>query len=381
MSQTSKTDQRIAKSESITGDIKQSKELFRILFYRSPIGTYIIQNGHFQLVNRQLAYILGYEEDELIGKSSLSFVLAEDRDAVRENAIRMLKGGYSLGYEFRIINKQAKIKWVLETVVPIYYRRKRATLGSLIDVTERKQMEERLQQITAEMQRSNTELEQFAYVISHDLQEPLRMVSSYTQLLAKRYSNKLDDDADEFISYAVNGAKRMQTLLHDLLEYSRVGTRGKPFSPVNCEHVVEQAMANLKIAIKECSASVSYDTLPTVIGDEGQLVRLFQNLIGNALKFRQDEAPQVQITAQRRNNIVTFSIKDNGIGIDPQHSQSIFEIFRRLHTREEYPGTGMGLAICKKIVERHGGHISVQSQPGQGSTFYFSVDTAGGESA
>jgi PAS domain S-box-containing protein len=381
MSQTSKTHQRIAKSEAITGDIKQSKELFRILFYRSPIGTYIIQNGHFQLVNRQLAYILGYEEDELIGKSSLSFVLAEDRDAVRENAVRMLKGGCSLGYEFRIINKQAKIKWVMETVVPIYYRRKRATLGSLIDVTERKQMEERLQQITSEMQRSNTELEQFAYVISHDLQEPLRMVSSYTQLLAKRYSSKLDADADEFISYAVNGAKRMQTLLHDLLEYSRVGTRGKPFSPVNCEHVVEQAMANLKIAIKECSASVSYDTLPTVIGDEGQLVRLFQNLIGNALKFRQDEAPQVQITAQRRNNIVTFSIKDNGIGIDPQHSQSIFEIFRRLHTREEYPGTGMGLAICKKIVERHGGHISVQSQPGQGSTFYFSVDTAGGESA
>jgi PAS domain S-box-containing protein len=381
MSQTSKTHQRIAKSEAITGDIKQSKELFRILFYRSPIGTYIIQNGHFQLVNRQLAYILGYEEDELMGKPSLSFVLAEDRDAVRENAVRMLKGGCSLGYEFRIINKQAKIKWVMETVVPIYYRRKRATLGSLIDVTERKQMEERLKQITDEMQRSNTELEQFAYVISHDLQEPLRMVSSYTQLLAKRYSNKLDADADEFISYAVNGAKRMQTLLHDLLEYSRVGTRGKPFSPVNCEHVVEQAMANLKIAIKECSASVSYDTLPTVIGDEGQLVRLFQNLIGNALKFRQDEAPQVHITAQRRNNIVTLSIKDNGIGIDPQHSQTIFEIFRRLHTREEYPGTGMGLAICKKIVERHGGHISVQSQPGQGSTFYFSVDTAGGESA
>jgi PAS domain S-box-containing protein len=381
MSQTPKTHQRIAKSESITGDIKQSKELFRILFYRSPIGTYIIQNGHFQLVNRQLAYIFGYEEDELIGKPSLSFVLAEDKDAVRENAVRMLKGGSSLGYEFRIVNKQAKIKWVMETVVPIYYRRKRATLGSLIDVTERKQMEERLQQITAEMQRSNTELEQFAYVISHDLQEPLRMVSSYTQLLAKRYSNKLDADADEFISYAVNGAKRMQTLLHDLLEYSRVGTRGKPFSPVNCEHVVEQAMANLKIAIKEFSASVSYDTLPTVIGDEGQLVRLFQNLIGNAIKFRKDEAPQVHITAQRRNNVVTFSIKDNGIGIDPQHSQSIFEIFRRLHTREEYPGTGMGLAICKKIVERHGGHISVQSQPGQGSTFYFSVDTAGGESA
>jgi len=270
---------------------------------------------------------------------------------------------------------------VMETVVPIYYRRKRATLGSLIDITERKQMEERLQQITAEMQRSNTELEQFAYVISHDLQEPLRMISSYTQLLAKRYGKKLDDDADEFIGYAVDGAKRMQTLLHGLLEYSRVGTRGKPFSAVNCEHVVKQAMTNLKIAIEECNASVNYDTLPTVMGDEGQLVRLFQNLIGNAIKFRREEAPQVHISAQRRNNIITFTVKDNGLGIDPQHSQSIFEIFRRLHTTEEYPGTGMGLAICKKIVERHGGHISVQSQPGQGSTFYFSIDMAGGESA
>jgi PAS domain S-box-containing protein len=360
-------------------EIKQSRELFRILFYRSPIGTYIIQNGNFRLVNRQLAYILGYEEDELIGRPSLTFVLPEDRDAVRENAVIMLKGGCSLGYEFRVVNKQAKIKWVMETVVPIYYRRKRATLGSLIDVTERKQMEERLQQMTAEMQRSNTELEQFAYVISHDLQEPLRMVSSYTQLLAKRYRNKLDADADEFIAYAVDGSKRMQTLLHDILEYSRVGTRGKPFSLVNCEHIVEQAMANLKIAIEECGASVSYDILPTIMGDEGQLVQLFQNLIGNAIKFRREEAPQVHISAQRRNNIVTFTVKDNGIGIDPQHSQSIFEIFRRLHTREEYPGTGMGLAICKKIVERHGGHISVQSQPGQGSTFYFSVDMAGGE--
>lgn len=381
MKQMSKTSELIAGPEVVAGEIKQSRELFRILFHRSPIGTYIIQNGHFRLVNHQLAYILGYEEDELIGRPSLGFVLAEDRDTVRENAVRMLKAGCSLGYEFRIVTKQAKIKWVMETVAPVHYQRKRATLGSLVDVTERKQVEERLNQITAEMQRSNTELEQFAYVISHDLQEPLRMVSSYTQLLAKRYSNKLDSDADEFIAYAVDGAKRMQTLLHDLLDYSRVGTRGKPFTLVNCEHVVEQAMANLKIAIEESEAAVSYDVLPTVMGDEGQLVQLFQNLIGNAIKFRREEPPKVHIWARRRNSVVTFSVNDNGIGINPQHSQSIFEIFRRLHTREEYPGTGMGLAICKKIVERHGGHISVQSQPGQGSTFDFSVDMGGGESA
>ncbi len=381
MSQMSKMNQRIAKPEIMAGENKQSKELFRILFYRSPIGTYVIQNGHFRLVNRQLAYISGYEEDELIGRPSLGFVLAEDRNTVRENAVRMLKGECSLGYEFRIVTKEAKIKWVMETVAPVFYKRKRATLGSLIDVSERKQVEERLRQTTLEMQRSNAELEQFAYVISHDLQEPLRMVSSYTQLLAKRYRNKLDADADEFIAYAVDGAKRMQALLHDLLEYSRVGTRGKPFKLVNCEHIVEQAMANLKIAIEECGASVSYDVLPAVMADEGQLVRLLQNLIGNAIKFRRKEAPHVHISAQRRHNVVTFSVKDNGIGIDPQHSQSIFEIFRRLHTKEEYQGTGMGLAICKKIVERHGGHISVQSQPEEGSTFHFSIDMAGGESA
>jgi PAS domain S-box-containing protein len=374
-------DQRIAKPKVMAGEIKQSKQLFQILFYSSSIGTYIIQNGHFQLVNHQLARTLGYEEDELIGRPSLGFVHPEDRNTVKENAVRMLKGEHSLGYEFRIVTKQAKVKWVMETVAPIFYQGKRATLGNLVDLTEHKQMEERLKQITAEMQRSNTELEQFAYVISHDLQEPLRMVSSYTQLLAKRYSNKLDADADEFIAYAVDGAKRMQTLLHDLLEYSRVGTRGKPFTWINCKDVVEQSMANLKIAIEECVASVTYDVLPTIMGDEGQLVQLFQNLIGNAIKFHREEAPQVHISAKRRNNIMTFSVKDNGIGIDPQHSQSIFEIFRRLHTREEYPGTGMGLAICKKIVERHGGHISVQSQPGEGSIFYFSVNMVGDESA
>jgi PAS domain S-box-containing protein len=370
-----------AEPAAMAGEIKQSRELFRVLFYRSPIGIYIVQDGHFRLVNRQLAYILGYDEDELIGRPALGFVLAEDRATVRENALRMLQAECSQGYEFRVVTKQAKLKWVMETVVPVLYRRKRATLGSLLDITERKLAEERLKQSALEIQRSNAELEQFAYVISHDLQEPLRMVSSYTQLLAKRYRNKLDADADEFISYAVDGAKRMQTLLHELLDYSRVGTRGKPFSLVNCEQAVGQAMANLKMAIEECGATVSYDVLPTVMGDEGQLVRLFQNLIGNAIKFRRQEPPQVHISAQRRQHVVTFSVTDNGIGIDPRHSLSIFEIFRRLHTQEEYPGTGMGLAICKKIVERHGGHISVQSQPGQGSTFHFTINMAGGEPA
>ena len=381
MSELSKMRQRIAELEVLERELKQSEELFRILFYSSPIGIYVVQNGGFRLVSHQLARISGYDEDKLVGMPSLSLVLPEDRSTVRENAVKMLKGERSLGYEFRMVTKRAETKWVIETVAPIFYQGKRATLGNLIDVTERKQAEEKLKQITAEMQRSNTELEQFAYVISHDLQEPLRMVSSYTQLLAKRYQSRLDADADEFIAYSVDGAKRMQALLYDLLEYSRVGTRGKPFSLANCKDIVEQAMANLKVAIEESGALVSYDTLPTIMADEGQLVRLFQNLIGNAIKFRREEPPRVHISANRSYNVVVFSVRDNGIGIDPQHSQSIFEIFRRLHTKEEYPGTGMGLAICKKIVERHGGRISVQSQPGEGSTFYFTIQVTGGESA
>lgn len=373
-SELSKVRQRIAEST-------ESEELFRILFYSSPIGIYIVQDGHFRLVSHQLTRISKFDEDELVGMSPLSLVLPEDINAVRENAVKMLKGERSSAYEFRMVTKGAEIKWVMETVAPIFYQGKRATLGNLIDVTERKQAEQKLKQLTAETQRSNTELEQFAYVISHDLQEPLRMVSSYTQLLAKRYQGKLDADADEFIAYAVDGAKRMQILLYDLLEYSRVGTRGKPFVLANSQDIVEQAMANLKVAIEESGALVTYGTLPTVMADEGQLVRLFQNLIANAIKFRRQDPPRIHISAKRRYNVVIFSVRDNGIGIDPQHFQSIFEIFRRLHTRDEYPGTGMGLAICKKIVERHGGRISVQSQPGVGSTFDFTIQATRGESA
>ena len=233
--------------------------------------------------------------------------------------------------------------------------------------------------MVAEMRRSNTELEQFVYVVSHDLQEPLRMVASYTRLLAKRYQGRLDADADDFIHYAVDGAERMRALLNDLLEYARVGTRGKPFKLIWCEDVLEKALTNLKVAIEDSGAIVTHDYLPMLVADEGQLVQLLQNLIGNAIKFCNQELPKIHVSAERRDWVWAFSVRDNGIGIDPQHAQRIFEMFKRLHTREEYPGTGMGLAICKKIVERHGGHIWVQSQPGEGSTFYFTIPVTGGK--
>jgi signal transduction histidine kinase len=225
----------------------------------------------------------------------------------------------------------------------------------------------------AALRRSNTELEQLAYVASHDMQEPLRMVASYLQLVAQRYRGQLDADADEFIGYAVDGAKRMQALINDLLAYSRVGTKARPFEATDCAKVLDTALANLRIAMKNSGAEVSHGPLPVLMGDPMQLTQLFQNLVGNALKFKRDDPVRVHVAAEPRDGGWCFSVSDNGIGIAPEYHERIFVLFQRLHGRAEYPGTGMGLAICKKIVERHGGTISVQSQPGEGSTFSFTI--------
>jgi light-regulated signal transduction histidine kinase (bacteriophytochrome) len=213
-------------------------------------------------------------------------------------------------------------------------------------------------------------------VASHDLQEPLRMVASYVQLLARRYEGKLDSDADEFIGFAVDGAVRMWKLINDLLTYSRVGMRGGGLEPTDSETVLVQTVNDLKVAITENGALVTHDPLPMVMADRPQLGQLFQNLIGNAIKFRRDEPPRVHISASRNGNGWTFSVRDNGIGVAPEYSERIFIIFQRLHNREEYAGTGIGLAVCKKIVERHGGRIWVKSEVGKGSTFYFILPAA-----
>jgi len=242
-----------------------------------------------------------------------------------------------------------------------------------VELDERRRAEQLLAHYAEDLKRSNAELEEFAYVASHDLQEPLRMVASFTQLLSKRYQGKLDQDADEFIGFAVDGATRMQQLIQDLLAYSRVGTRGKPLVSTDCNVILDLARTNLHKALEESRAEVTSGPLPTVLGDEVQLVQLFQNLLANALKFRGKAPPVIRLSAQGDNGDWRFAVQDNGIGIAPAHQDRIFKIFQRLHRRSEYPGTGIGLAICKKIVERHGGRLWVESEEGRGATFFFTI--------
>jgi signal transduction histidine kinase len=242
------------------------------------------------------------------------------------------------------------------------------------------QLEAKVQERTAELKEANTnllysnrELEQFAYVASHDLQEPLRAVNSYAQLLGRKYQGNLDAKADKYLGYIMEGATRMQQLINDLLDFSRVGTRGKELKPTACEAILSRVLENLQVAIAESQVLVTHDPLPTVMGDETQLNQLFQNLIANAIKFRREEPPRVHVSTEQRENEWVFGVRDNGIGMEPEYFDRIFTIFQRLHSRAEYPGTGIGLAVCKKIVERHGGRIWVESELGVGTTFYFTI--------
>lgn len=281
-------------------------------------------------------------------------------------------------FESSVRHKDGHLLPVEITINFLQFEGREYNVAFVTDITERRRAEEHLSQQTAELSRSNSELEQFAYVASHDLQEPLRMVSSYCGLLARRYQGKLDKDADDFIHFAVDGATRMKNLIDSLLLYSRVGRRGKPFVPINSTDNVQAALANLEMAVEEAGAAVTFGRLPVVYADSVQLTQVFQNLIGNAVKFRGAEPLRVHISARCESaghdpSQWVFSVQDNGIGFEQEFSERVFVIFQRLHTREQYPGNGMGLAITKKIVERHGGRIWVTSEPGAGTTFYFTL--------
>ena len=238
-------------------------------------------------------------------------------------------------------------------------------------------VEKRLEQRTQELERSNKDLVQFAYVASHDLRAPVRAIKSFSQILERDYRDKLDEEANECLDFIVTGAGRLETLINDLLAYSRVDTQGKAFVPVDTSEVLDQVVGDLRLDIEDSQAEITRDALPVVVADASQMTQLFQNLISNAIKFQGPEPPKVHVAARKEDDGWIFSVKDNGIGIEAQHTERIFAMFQRLHTQDEYPGTGMGSAICKKIVERHGGNIWVQSEVGMGSTFYFSIPSQG----
>ncbi len=309
----------------------------------------------------------------------LSLIHVDDRAAMRGWLAACLAGEEPLPLEFRALLPDGGVRNLHAhgSLVRDAQNKPIRMTGIAQDITDRKRADEALLRQTAELARSNSELEQFAYVASHDLQEPLRMISGYTQLLARRYQGKLDSDADEFIAFAVDGAARMQRLIKDLLAYSRVTTKGREFKPVEAEAALKPALSNLKMAIEESEAAVTFDPLPVVEADSGQLTQLFQNLVGNAIKFRRTEPLRVHVTVEQRANEWEFSVRDNGIGIEAKHLERIFVIFQRLHIAAEFPGTGIGLAICKKIAERHGGRLWATSDPGAGSVFHFTIPVRG----
>jgi len=357
--------------------LRESEELYRQTFQLAASGiAHVGLDGRFLQVNRSLCEILGYTEGELVGRSVKEISHPDDKDLTDAQRARVHEGELDAArFEKRYLRKNGSLVWV-ELAVALArdpHGHPQYEIAMFDDITERKSAEQALKDAHEELKRSNAELEQFAYVASHDLQEPLRMVSSYTQLVMRRYGDRLDGDAKEFMNYVVDGAARMKQLIEDLLAYSRVGTKGKDFKPVAVENALERAVTNLHAAIEESGAEITHDALPTVNADEVQLAQLFQNLMGNALKFRGPEKARIHIKATETPSDFCFFVADNGIGIEPQYFERIFMLFQRLHTKGDYPGTGIGLAICKKVVERHGGRIWVESEPGKGSSFNFTL--------
>lgn len=352
--------------------------LSRIFDTNAEVVWILDGEGDIRHANRTSQKLVGYLPEDLVGRSVTEFLVAQEG---QETSLKALEAeasreGHWQG-ELVIRQKDQKEMTVWATVNLLGEGAGPGTILEFRDRTAEKKTEQELTAKTTDLVRSNRDLEQFAYVASHDLQEPLRMVTSYTQLLARRYKGQLSAEADEFIAFAVDGAARMQALINALLAYSRVDSRGKPMVVCDLGTVLTHALDNLKLAIEESGASIVRGELPRVIGDPVQLMQLFQNLVGNAVKFRvKDRAPVIRIEAEREGDLWKISVSDNGIGIEPQFYERIFVIFQRLHTKEEYPGTGIGLAMCKRIVERHGGSITVASVPGSGSTFAFTLREA-----
>jgi PAS domain S-box-containing protein len=363
---------------------KESEARYRGLLEAAPDAMVVVnQQGKIVLLNLQTEKQFGYRSDELVGQSVKNIIPAGFAERLiadgTRTAAEALAQQIGMGIELLGHRKDGSDFPIEIMLSPLQSAEGILVTAAIRDITDRKRSEEHLVKTVGELKRSNDELEHFAYVASHDLQEPLRMVASYTQLLAKRYRGRLDSDADEFIAYAVDGSTRMQQLIKDLLAYSRAGTGGTELVKISSEKALEVALASLRLTIQESGAVVSHDSLPYIMTDDSQLALVFQNLIGNAIKYRSAEAPRIHVsTSTNGGNERIFSVRDNGLGIDPQYFTRIFVLFQRLHGREEFEGTGIGLAICKKILERLGGRIWVESQPDKGSTFHFALPEAAG---
>lgn len=366
-------------------ELRKAEDKYRALLQSTEQGIYGVDaEGRCVFMNQAGLEMLGYQLEDVLGKDTHDLFHHSRANGIHYPLsecpiqIAMNRG--------EACRSSEDIFWRRDgTPVPVEFscnplvESSGIRMGAVIvfnDITERLATQNQLKSTAEALERSNKDLEQFAYVASHDLQEPLRMISSYVQLLARRYGGKLDAEADKFIGYAVDGAKRMQVLISDLLAYSRVGSKSKVFDAVELDQVLDHTLHNLQIALQESGVALTRDPLPRVLGDSVQLGQLFQNLIGNALKFRAGHPLQIHVGAQSRENEWALSVRDNGIGIDPRYFDRIFTIFQRLHSREKYPGTGIGLAVCKRIVERHGGRIWVESVEGEGSTFYFTIPKA-----
>jgi PAS domain S-box-containing protein len=365
--------------------LAQMEGRYRGLLEAAPDAMVVVNEaGEIVLLNLQAEKQFGYYRDELVGQKVKNIIpegfaerlIADGTRTAAEALIQQIGTGIELSGR-RKDGSEFPIEIMLS---PLENAEGILVTAAIRDISVRKKSEAHLVKTAEELKRSNDQLEQFAYVASHDLQEPLRMVASYTQLLARRYQGHLDSDADEFIGYAVDGCNRMQRLIRDLLAYSRSGTDIKLLQEISGETALTEALTNLRVSIEESGATVTHDLLPAITSDDTQLVQVLQNLIGNAIKYRGAAAPEVHVSAKKNGGKEwIFSVRDNGLGIAPQYFERIFIIFQRLHGRQEFNGTGIGLAICKKIVERLGGRIWVESQLEKGSTFYFSLPESNGK--
>jgi len=369
-------------------DITERKRLearFRATVESAPTAMVMIdQAGTMVIVNTETDRLFGYEHDELLGQKVE--VLLPDR--FRNNHPRLRTQYFATpdtrrmgaGRDLFGLRKDSSEFPVEIGLNPIQTDEGSFVLAAIVDLTERKRAEEQLRKANEALERSNLDLQQFAYIASHDLQTPLRSISGFVQLIRSTYEGRLDEQADDWIARVVDSTTHMQTLIRDLLAYSRVDSQARPFAPVDLREVLVDVVESLEPSINDLQAHVTCGDLPTVSGDRSQLIQLLQNLVGNALKYHGDDLPQVYVTAEQRGSEWILSVRDNGIGIDPKHHKKIFEIFKRLHTQQSRPGTGIGLAVCRRVVHRHGGRIWVTSESGKGSTFSFTIPHAASDS-